>query len=218
MTKQPIDPDKFRRAIRQLPDEQIYRMLSDAVEMLPPSKLERLARGYLDPAQLQPEDKQKTLLEEVRTFEKASLRGDYYEGFDVNWKNSNEMSKDTQAWFAEFEQLLDGCVKQARKDKGSQTLEAFEIVFSLLRRIDEGTDDLLFFADEGGSWQVGVDWTKVLPAWFACLSRAVGPEEYARRAVEVIDAFIGSGREKHLSAARRAATPAQRKALQNHNN
>ena len=91
------------------------------------------------------------------------------------------MSKGTQAWFAEFGQLLDCCVKQARKYKGSQTLEAFEIFFSLLRRIDEGTDDLLFFADEGGSWQVGVDWTKVLPAWLACLSRVAGPEEYARR-------------------------------------
>lgn len=26
--------------------------------------------------------------------------------------------------------------------------------------------DVIFFADEGGSWQVGVDWERVLPPWF----------------------------------------------------
>jgi hypothetical protein len=34
--------------------------------------------------------------------------------------------------------------------------------------------DVIFFADEGGSWQVGVDWERVLPPWF-------GAERAARR-------------------------------------
>jgi hypothetical protein len=215
MMKPTIDRNRLRKAIRMLPDEQIYRMLSNAIEMLPASKLERLAKGYLDLAQLRFDDKsQSSLLEDVRAFEKASLRGEYYESFDVNWKNSNQVSKGPLAWIAEFERLLDCCVEQARKDKKAETLEAFEICFSLLRRIDEGTDDILFFANEGGSWQVGVDWTKVLQAWFACLSPTAGPEEYARRVLQVIDAFIGYGRDKHIAAAKRAATPEQRKALE----
>jgi hypothetical protein len=88
-----------------------------------------------------------------------------------------------------------------------------EICFSLLRRMDEGMDDFLFFADEGSSWEVGIDWGKVLPAWSACLLRATGPEEYARRVLGVIDELIGYGRDKHIAAAKRIETPEQRKAL-----
>jgi hypothetical protein len=209
-----VDRDKFRKAIRKLPDKQIYRMFSDAIDMLPPSKLERLANGYLDLAQIRSAgEKLLTLLEDAKAFKKASLRGEYYESFDVNWKNSNQLSKGTQAWIAEFERLLDRCIEQAKRDRDAETLEAFEICFSLLRRMDEGMDDILFFADEGGSWEVGIDWGKVLPAWSACLSRAAGPEEYARRVLGVIDELIGYGRDKHIAAAKRMATPAQRKAL-----
>ena len=38
-----------------------------------------------------------------------------------------------------------------------------DILFGLLNHIDKGNDSVVFFADEGGSWQVGVDWAKVLP-------------------------------------------------------
>jgi len=44
--------------------------------------------------------------------------------------------------------------------------QAFEIIFGLLDHIDECLDDVSFFADEARSWQVGVDWNKVLPSWF----------------------------------------------------
>jgi hypothetical protein len=85
--------------------------------------------------------------------------------------------------------------------------------FGLLRHIDECLDDVVFFADEAGSWQVGVDWRKILPAWFVCLSATTDPEEYARRAVEVVDKFVKYDREKYLAVACRKASAEQRKAL-----
>lgn len=123
------------------------------------------------------------------------------------------MSRGTRAWFAEFHRLLARCVGQAKKGDRAETRAAIEICFGLLRRIDECNDEIIFFADEGGSWQAGVDWIKVLPAWFACLSATAEPPEYAQRSIEIIDEFDKSSREKHLLAARRVATPAQRKAL-----
>jgi hypothetical protein len=205
MMKPTIDRNKFRQAIRRLLDDQIYYLLSDAVEMLPRSKLEELAKGYLELALLRSDGKGlTTLIEDLRAFEKASLRGEFYESFDVNGKNSNELSKGTRAWIAEFERLLGRCVEQAGKKKDVETLQAFEICFSLLQRMDKCTDGFLFFADEGGSWQVGVDWTKVLPAWFECLSPAVGPEEYGSRVFGVVNALIRYGRDMHIGAAKRA--------------
>jgi hypothetical protein len=94
----------------------------------------------------------------------------------------------------------------------AEVCQAFDVLLALLDRIDEGLD-IIFFADEGGSWQVGADWAKVLPAWFTSLSATAEPEEYARRVVEVVDKHEKYRRDKHLAKARRIATPAQRKAL-----
>ncbi|HTU41044.1 MAG TPA: hypothetical protein VMF10_05010 [Candidatus Aquilonibacter sp.] len=46
---------------------------------------------------------------------------------------------------------------------------------------------MIFFADEGGSWMVGVEWRRVLPAWFRVLSATASPAEIARR----FEAFVG---------------------------
>lgn len=71
--------------------------------------------------------------------------------------------------------LLERCLVQSKKEDPKTVCQAFEIIFSLLSKIDEGNDNILFFADEGGSWQVGVDWEDVLPAWFRVLSATAGP-------------------------------------------
>jgi hypothetical protein len=153
-------------------------------------------------------------LEDVKAFEKASLRGEFYESFDVNRKNSNEICKSTSAWIAEFERLFNRCIKQAKKTKSAEMLQAFEICFSLLKNIDEGADEIIFFADEGGSWQVGIDWTKAFPAYFKCLSPAVEPDQYARRVLERIDDFARHDRALHIAAATKMATADQRKSFE----
>jgi hypothetical protein len=209
-----IDRDKLRSAVRRLGNEYIYYMLDDAIELLPPSKLVKLDGRYLDVKSLQASGpKHAGLLAEVKAFEKASRAGDYYESFAVNSKNCSEVSGGTRAWIAECERLFGRCVAATGKGSSGETCDALEMLFALLQHIDKGMDDVVFFADEGGSWQVGVDWQKVLPAWFTCLSATVEPDEYARRVVDVVDRFVKYDRDKHLTAASRKASAAQRKAL-----
>ena len=90
----------------------------------------------------------------------------------------------------------------------------FELLFPLLRKLDEEPDDIIFFADEGGLWQVGVEWESVLPAYFRSLAALATPEEYARDATSAIRDFADQDQKRFLGAARRAATAAQRRALQ----
>ena len=209
-----IDRDKLRSAVRRLGNEYIYYMLDDAIELLPPSKLVKLAGRYLDVKSLQASGpKHAGLLAEVKAFEKASHAGDYYESFAVNSKNCSEVSGGTRAWIAECERLFGRCVAATGKGNPGETCGAFEMLFALLQHIDKGMDDVVFFADEGGSWQVGVDWQKVLPAWFACLSAIAEPDDYARRVVDIVDRFVKYDRDKYLTAAARKASAAQRKAL-----
>jgi hypothetical protein len=196
--------------------EYIFYLLDDAIGLLPPAKLRKIAKKYLDLKRLRPDAEKATrpsLLDDVKRFEKASLAGEYYESFGVNSKNYRQQSAGTSAWISEFLQLLDRCVVTANKRSPAEVREAMDILFSLLNHIDKGHDDVIFFADEGGSWQVGVDWPKVLPLWFKVLAATAEPEEYAKRITALLSCHYSYGRDKMLAIARRTATTHQRKAL-----
>jgi hypothetical protein len=218
MARNPVEIDrhKLRREIRKLPNEYIYYLLDEAIDLLPPAKLHKIAKKYLDLKRvcLDVVNEAKTsLLTDVKLFEKASLAGDYYESFDVNSRNCTQQSNGTSAWIASYHRLLDRCLTNSRSSDPKEVGEAMDILFCLLDRIDECNDDILFFADEGGSWQVGVDWPRVLPVWFQVRSAIDEPEEYARRITALISHHYQYGRDKMLAIARRIATPHQRKAL-----
>ncbi len=210
-----IDPKKLQVAVRRIETKVLYSMLDDAIELLPPSKLAKLAGRYLDVNDLQPPGPgQGGLLAQVKVFQKASLAGDYYESFAVNSKNYREISGGTRTWIAECLRLLDSCVSAAAKDESDEACEAFGILFALLQHLDDGLDDVIFFADEGGSWQVGIDWQTVLPAWYTCLSATAGSDEFADRVVEIVNRYMRHDRDNQLALAARQASPAQRQSLE----
>ena len=211
-----IDRDKLRAEIRKLGNEYVFYMLDDAIDLLPQAKLHRVVKKYLDLQRLLPDAEQvkgQGLLADVKRFENGSLAGEYYESFFVDSKNYRQQSAGTTAWIAEFRRLLDRCVVGAKKGQQAEVLEAMHILFGLLRRIDECREDIVFFADQGGSWQVGVDWARVLPVWFKLLAALVEPQEYAERITSLLSRHHDYGREKMLVVARRVATADQRKAL-----
>jgi hypothetical protein len=153
------------------------------------------------------------LLDEVRAFHDACLCGDYYESFDVNSKNLMDTSKGTDAFMAEFERLIQKCIHASSKGPLSPVREAFELLFALLRRLDRDPDSVLFFADEGGSWQVGVDWRAALPAYFRSLADGTPAEHFASEVDRTIADFANHDRPKHLVTAGRVANADQRAAL-----
>ena len=211
-----IDRDKLRAEVRKLGNKCVFLMLDDAIELLPLANLRKIAKKYVDLKRLRPNAEKaarSSWLTDVKLFEKASLAGEYYESFGVNSKNYTQLSAGTTAWIADYLRLLDRCVINAKESNPADVRQAMDILFGLLNHIDEGRDDVIFFADEGGSWQVGVDWAKVLPAWFKVLSATAEPEEYAERITALLSCHYQYGRDKMLAIARRTATTRQRKAL-----
>jgi hypothetical protein len=218
MARKPIqiERDKLRAEVRKLGNEYRLFMLDDAIELLPLTKLHKIAKKYLDLERLRPDAEKASrasLLTDVKRFEKASLAGEYYESVFVNSHNYTQKSAGTSSWIAKFSRLLDRCVIQARRNNPAEVRGAMETLFGLLNRIDNGDDDVIFFADEGGSWQVGVDWDKVLPVWFKALSATAESEEFAKLIVALLSRHYSYGRDKMLAIARRTATSHQRKAL-----
>jgi hypothetical protein len=208
-----IDRAKLRCAVRKLDNKYVYFLLDEALELLPDAKLVRLVRQYIDIKALRPDGAKKgDVFAEVVGFEKASRGGKYFESFNVNSKNYREVSNGTRAWIAECRRLLERLVAGAPKGNPSKVVGGFETMFGLLRELDRGTE-MIFVADEGGSWLVGANWREVFPAYFSCLAKTTEAEEYARRVIAVVDEFAEYDRKKHLAVAGRAANSAQRKAL-----
>jgi len=214
MAKAKIDTDKLRVHFHTLRKDDLLALLKRAVDLLPRTRLAALVEGYVDLDDLKPESKATgRLLEAVEAFDAASRRGDYREDFNVNSKNYMNKSRGTRTWIAECNRLLDRCIGAAVKGKHAEAREAFELIFALLRRMDEGYDDIIFFADEGGSWQVGVDWESVLPAWLSCLAATAAPEDFAEAATRTIEEFSSYDKDRYLKEARRVAGPDQLKAI-----
>jgi hypothetical protein len=91
--------------------------------------------------------------------------------------------------------------------------QPMDLLFELLAEIDTGNDEIIFFADEGGSWQVGLDDEKVLPAYFSSLAATATPEEYVNSVSNLIEERGAYDRDKFLKSARKVANAAQKKAL-----
>lgn len=211
-----VDLSKLRALLRSQHDEQIFYMFDDALELLTPEQIMLIVRRYISAELLQqivgPPDT-RSLLEQVQAFDASARAGAYYVSFNVNSKNYMTHSKGTRGFIAECCRLFDRCVDLERSADPRELRAAFDVLFDLLRYIDEAHDDVVFFADEGGSWAVSVDWRRVMPAWLRCLAKTSAPSEYSSRAVEVIDALDDASRELHLSTAAAVATPEQVNAL-----
>ncbi len=213
MTALAVDLAKLRAALRRMSRGNLLIIAERAIELVPRAKLQALVGDSVrlkDLAEKKPAVM--PVLAEVRRFYEAGLQGRYYESFAVNSKNFMETSERTDEFIVEFNDLLGKCVHAAENEPMPPVREAFELLLGLLRRIDKG-DDVIFFADEGGSWQVGVNWRVALPAYFQCLASAAAPEDFAREVDRAIKDFGEYDRPSHLTAARRVASAEQKKAL-----
>lgn len=216
LNNQMIDREELRKSIQKLDDDEVFFMLMDAIPLLPESKLRKLAGQYINLTTVfrtVEAPREENLLRKVSAFKKKSLAGKYYKSFSVNSKNYREMSAGTEAWIAENRKLTDLCVQNANTGDPTEIGQAFEILFGLLDHMDNNPDEIIFFADEGGSWQVGVDWKNALPAYFTVLSKSAEPAEFARRIVTLLETHYKFDSFTMLATAKKIATPAQRIAL-----
>jgi hypothetical protein len=212
-----IDRDKLRAKLRRLGDEYVFCMLDDALDVLSDAQLAQFIGQYVKLEEIAPDDSsgtgKRSLRDAVSAFDAACRRGEYYVSFAVNSKNCMDTSSGTRSFIADCQRLFVRSLVESGEGDPTEVRFAFDTLTGLLRHIDEGHDDIVFFADEGGSWMVHVDWKKVFPAWFGCVAKTAEPEEFADLVVDAVDQFEEFAQETHLAAARKVANPEQRSAL-----
>jgi hypothetical protein len=178
MARKRIDWESLEPALRKLKKDDLLQVLQDAYQELPASRVVSVFGAHVDlmtHESLPLPTKGKgaapgRLLKAVERFHTDSLAGQYYESFNVDSKNFMDTSEGTDLWISECNQLFDKCVELSTKGHHAEARSAMDLLFKLLEEIDTGNDEIIFFADEGGSWQVGLDEDKILPAYFSSLA------------------------------------------------
>lgn len=209
-----IDRDKVRAETRKLDGTGLRVWLDRAIDMLPDEAFPALIADYVHLRDvLADENTRPDLLRTVRQFHRDSLAGRYYQDFMVNSRNYMQKSRGTETFIAEHSRLVEACLRAEQNGELETTAEGLGLLIDLMREIDQCRDDIVFFADEAGSWQVGVLWGRVLPAWFRSLSPTTEAYEWAETVVDALNDFAGHEIDEILEAAREAGTAEQREAL-----
>ena len=108
------------------------------------------------------------LVDDARSFFDATMVGNYYESVEIiNW-GRQEQSARTDAFAAEFDRLVRRCAHVADQSDFLAARDGVELLLDSLRHVDKGNDDVLFFADDGGLQNVGVNWR----FFFQCITDA----------------------------------------------
>ncbi|MDJ0594948.1 MAG: hypothetical protein QNJ72_34055 [Pleurocapsa sp. MO_226.B13] len=211
----PIDISLLRDSIRtELEIEELLSLLDRAIELIPQERLPELIEGFFDLDLLSVDElSEQSLLDDVLEFHSDSLAGLYYDDFDVNSKNFMERSRGTINWMAEHERLMNRCLIESSSGNPEQIRQAFELLFNLLDEIDECRDDIIFFADEGGAWQVRVEWDEVLPCYFKVLAAVAQPSEYAESVIKIVKSHANYNSDNYFKLALEVAKPPQKKVL-----
>lgn len=208
------DLEKLRTQLRGLSRGDLLIIAERAAEQLPEADLKAILGDFMDiEALMDPEPRHVSLIEAVRKFCLESRGGHYFDCSGANAKDFMARSRGTDAFIAEFNRLQHWCLRAVDARQHDAARQSFELLFELLRRIDENPDEVVFFADEAGSWQIGVHWRTVLPAYFRCLAEKTSAEDYAARVDQVIRAFADHDRPWHLNTAQAVASDVQQVAL-----
>jgi hypothetical protein len=208
-----LDPG-LSKAVRGLTKARLVGFVEDLCRAVPTAQLPKVLTNYVvlraARAKARP-DPLDRLLRDVRAFHEASLAGDYYESFDVNSKNFMMKSDATVGWAEDCDALLKRCQAASEGKRYAPAREGFDLLLDLLERIDRG-EDIVFFADEGGSWEVA-DLDPIWPAYFASLAATVESEEYVPRIRALVRRHAPGRPERLLRPARKAANRDQRRQL-----
>lgn len=209
-----IDRDKVRAQARKLDGTGLRVWLDRAIDLLPDEAFPELIADYVFLRDvLADEHTRLDLLHTIRQFHRDSLAGRYYQDFMVDSRNYMEQSRGTETFIAEHSRLVDACLRAEQTGERETAAEGLGLLIDLMREIDRCERDVVFFADEAGSWQVGVLWDRVLPAWFRSLSPTTEVYEWAETVVDALKDFAGYQMDEILTAARDAGTAEQREAL-----
>ncbi len=174
-----IDRDKVLERAELLDRDDLLILLSRAFDRLDDPEVFDVVWDYVHAEDVVLRDAEGTdFLSQIEAFHAKAVRGGFYQSFDVNSRNYMQKSAGTENFIAAHHRHTERCVRAAQGGHHDDARKGFELLVDLVRRIDDNPDDIVFFADEAGSWQLGVRWEQLIDAWAATISH-LDPDAWA---------------------------------------
>ena len=126
----------------------------------------------------------------------------------VRKKQLTLLTRRTAAFIAECHRLLHLVCRASLAGQVRDARTRLELC-ALFREVDRFEVDFVYFADEAGAWQIGVDWREVLPAWARGVAAGESPDEFAVKVVSAIEEFAREDREVLIEGAMTLASTEQ---------
>jgi hypothetical protein len=188
-----LDRERLWWFLRGLDRAALLRLVVRALAEVPANRLESVLHDHARPGDIgaRSDEPEPSLRSDVEQFCQLARTGHYFE--EIPYRGS-EQSRGTYEFVARCSVLFDRCIAEGERTPNRRELRAsFELLLDLMRRIDECQEDIVAFTDEGGSWQCGVVWTRVLPAYFRCLAQTANHEEYDATVEQILASFARHG-------------------------
>jgi hypothetical protein len=176
--------------LRSLERDALMLIAARALANLPVNQLERVLGGYAQAADVSARagEDEPGLLATVGRFCIHARQGHFNE---ASRQSRQEESWGTHEFLARCRMLFERCLAEAEGGGASEVRSALEHLMELLRELDEKPDEIVRFMAEGGSWQVGIDWSKVVPAYARCLAQTASSQAEFESAIErMLQSFV----------------------------
>ena len=177
-------------SIRTLERERLLILLARTLDRMTTNDLEALLadheRGTSTPTASRRDG---SLVEVVEHFCEEARSGTYFQEWWAKGKYGSYIpSPKTEEFGAKTTLLLHLCVAEAKEGNPKEVCAAYEMILGLLEEIDRfDRDDIVFWADEPGTWQLGIDWVRVIPPYLRCLAKVLPPKEFGEMASVLMD-------------------------------
>ena len=187
-----IDLERVWWATRGSDRGALLQLLVRALGEVPAGKLEQVLRDYFRPGDVGAtrSDPEIGLSIEVAKFCELAESGHFYEVIPYR---GSEQARGTEEFVARFNAALDRCVAERGGASSAELRISIERLMQLMRKIDACQDEIVSFTDEGGSWQVGAVWDRVLPVYFESVARTATDQEYRSAVDHALREFGGHG-------------------------
>jgi hypothetical protein len=214
MSRGAVDLDKLRVALRRMSRGNLLMVAERAIEIVPRAKLGALVGDMVRLDQLA-EGKRGAapLLDEVRKFHEASLRGEYYDSFGVNSKNFMDKSEGHRGVYRRVRTAGRQVRLRRREGAAASGARGFRVVLRAASPHRRGSRQRRLLRRRAGLVAGRRGLAAALPAYFRCLADGSSSEEFAREVDRAISDFADYERPRHLAAARRVGNAEQKAAL-----
>ncbi len=177
--------------LTKLKKDEVIALAEAALSRLPADEREELLETFVPAKKPKPARKRhpspqpSSFRRKVKAFVDESLAGKYYViTCEKNERGFYKTPQSTKDWCRKVEQLCADSLLLSRDGEDETVAEVLEQLLDVMGK-SEGDREIVWAEEWGVSWNIQVDFEKLLRTFFKALSTTASPEVFARRGAAI---------------------------------